>query len=211
MTDAPPVASTEIVPLQPPEPVAPVEDTTATRLVQVDPGTAKELDDKAAAFVQSLGGLDIHSSELPAKFQAIQDLGAQDIKASAAVSNRLLTSPPAPWRRGSSTSPPACPGPWWSCAARWRTSTPRKQGDLFPRRAPRHHPVRRQAARLLRQYQSARATSTRSSTRSTPGRTSCARTTPPSSRRRRTSGTSMRRLRQYVYIGQQLDAALAAA
>ena len=93
MTDAPPVASTEIVPLQPPEPVGAVEEDQAAKLVGVDKETAKELDEKAAAFVQSLGGLDIHSSELPAKFQAIQDLGAQDIKASAAVSNRLLDKP----------------------------------------------------------------------------------------------------------------------
>jgi uncharacterized protein YaaN involved in tellurite resistance len=94
MTDPTTVSdSTEIVPLQPPEPVAAVEEDTAAKLVGIDEQTAKELDGRAAAFVESLGGLDVHDAQLRTKFQAIHDLGAQDIRASAAVSNRLLDKP----------------------------------------------------------------------------------------------------------------------
>jgi len=94
MTDPTAISeSTEIVPLQPPEPVGAVEEDQAAKLVGVDKETAKELDEKAAAYVESLGGLDVHGSELSTKFQAIHDLGAQDIRASAAVSNRLLDKP----------------------------------------------------------------------------------------------------------------------
>jgi uncharacterized protein YaaN involved in tellurite resistance len=94
MTDPTSVSeSTEIQPLQPPEPVAAVEEARATKLVGVDEETARELDGRAAAFVESLEALDVHDVELRTKFQAIHDLGAQDIRASAAVSNRLLDKP----------------------------------------------------------------------------------------------------------------------
>lgn len=94
MTDPTTVSeSTEIQPLQPPEPVAAVEEARATKLVGVDEETARELDGRAAAFVESLEALDVHDVALRTKFQAIHDLGAQDIRASAAVSNRLLDKP----------------------------------------------------------------------------------------------------------------------
>jgi uncharacterized protein YaaN involved in tellurite resistance len=85
--------STEIVPLQPPEPVAAVEADSAAKLVGVDAEVAKQLDERASTFVGSLDGLDLHGGELQTKFQAIRELGAQDIKAAASVSNRLLDKP----------------------------------------------------------------------------------------------------------------------
>src|SRR5213596_1765559 len=89
--DQPP--SKEIVALTPPAAVAPVAADQATQLVAVDPAAAGGLDQKAEQFVNELGGLDTHSTEFQTKLKAIYDLGSQDIRDSAAVSNRLLDKP----------------------------------------------------------------------------------------------------------------------
>jgi uncharacterized protein YaaN involved in tellurite resistance len=93
MTTAPAAASTDLVPLTPPEPVGIVEKERAPELAQLDSQTAAGLDRKATEFVASLDPLDIHSTEFQSKLRAIDDLGARDIRDAAAVSNRLLDKP----------------------------------------------------------------------------------------------------------------------
>jgi uncharacterized protein YaaN involved in tellurite resistance len=83
----------DLVPLTPPAPVAPVEKDKASQIVQLDPGATAGLDQKADQFVNELGALDTHSSEFQTKLKAVYDLGSQDIRDAAAVSNRLLDKP----------------------------------------------------------------------------------------------------------------------
>jgi uncharacterized protein YaaN involved in tellurite resistance len=85
--------STDLVPLTPPAPVAQVDPQQAPDLVKIDPQTASGLDQKADAFASSLVGLDTHSAEYQTKLKAIYDLGSQDIRDAASVSNRLLDKP----------------------------------------------------------------------------------------------------------------------
>src|SRR5262249_42277744 len=86
-------AGTELVPLTPPEPVARVAPEQAPELVKLDPTDAADLDEKARQFVTSLESLDVHSAEFQAKLNAIGDMGSQDIRDAASVSNRLLDKP----------------------------------------------------------------------------------------------------------------------
>src|SRR5215470_8246494 len=88
-----PATSTDLVPLTPPAPVAQVKPEQAPDLVQLDPQTAAGLEQKADQFANELGGLDAHSSEFQTKLKAIYDMGSEDIKDSASVSNRLLDKP----------------------------------------------------------------------------------------------------------------------
>jgi uncharacterized protein YaaN involved in tellurite resistance len=85
--------SKDLVALTPPAAVAPVAAEQATQLVEVDPAAKPALDQKAEKFVGELGGLDTHSTEFQSKLKAIYDLGSQDIRDAAAVSNRLLDKP----------------------------------------------------------------------------------------------------------------------
>src|SRR5215510_14432836 len=85
--------STELVPLTPPGAVAQVTPEQAPELVQLDPETATGLEEKADRFASELTALDTHSSEFQQKLKAIYDMGAQDIKSAASVSNRLLDKP----------------------------------------------------------------------------------------------------------------------
>jgi uncharacterized protein YaaN involved in tellurite resistance len=90
---APPATSTELVPLTPPAPVAAVKPEEAPDLVQLDPQTAAGLEQKADSFASELGALDTHSAEFQTKLKAIYDMGSQDIRDAASVSNRLLDKP----------------------------------------------------------------------------------------------------------------------
>jgi uncharacterized protein YaaN involved in tellurite resistance len=88
-----PAPSKDLVPLTPPDAVAPVATDQATQLVQIDPSAQSGLDQKASQFATELGGLDTHSTDFQTKLKAIYDLGSQDIRDAAAVSNRLLDKP----------------------------------------------------------------------------------------------------------------------
>jgi len=80
--------------LVPPAPVATVTDQQAlAQAQQVDPAAAKQIQATVAGYVDQLVALDEHSPDFDSKVQAIHDLGDADIRASAAVSNRLLQEP----------------------------------------------------------------------------------------------------------------------
>jgi uncharacterized protein YaaN involved in tellurite resistance len=80
--------------LVPPAPVAAVTDQQAlAQAQQVDPAAAKQIQATVAGYVDQLVALDEHSPDFDSKVQAIHDLGDADIRASAAVSNRLLQEP----------------------------------------------------------------------------------------------------------------------
>jgi uncharacterized protein YaaN involved in tellurite resistance len=77
-----------------PEPVAQVTDQQAmTEAQQVDPAAAKQIQATVSSYVDQLVQLDPHSPDFDGKVTAVQTLGDADIRASAAVSNRLLQEP----------------------------------------------------------------------------------------------------------------------
>jgi uncharacterized protein YaaN involved in tellurite resistance len=77
-----------------PQPVAQVTDQQAmTEARQVDPAAAKQIQATVSSYVDQLVQLDPHSPAFDGKVAAVQNLGDADIRASAAVSNRLLQEP----------------------------------------------------------------------------------------------------------------------
>jgi uncharacterized protein YaaN involved in tellurite resistance len=77
-----------------PQPVAQVTDQQAlAQAQQVDPAAAKQIQATVSSYVDQLVKLDPHSPDFDSKVQAIHELGDSDIRASAAVSNRLLQQP----------------------------------------------------------------------------------------------------------------------
>ena len=77
-----------------PQPVAQVSDQQAMAAAQqVDPAAAKQIQATVNSYVDQLIALDPHSPNFDSKVEAIHSLGDADIRASAAVSNRLLQQP----------------------------------------------------------------------------------------------------------------------
>ncbi|MFI0979736.1 toxic anion resistance protein [Streptomyces sp. NPDC021093] len=82
-------AETPLV-LTPPEAVAPVRAEQAAGLVPVDEAVREEMARRAAAYVDSLSGLDARSPEFATRINEITALGGGEIRGAAQQSNRML-------------------------------------------------------------------------------------------------------------------------
>ncbi len=81
--------------LAPPAPVPMVKEEQAVGAVPVDDATKSELAQKAAAFADELASIDARSPEFTKKIDTITSMGDKDLRASAAVSSRMLDRPAA--------------------------------------------------------------------------------------------------------------------
>ena len=94
-----PAAAQELV-LTPPGAVPAVTTQQAAVSTRVDDATAKQIDQAVASFVESLVTLDPHSPDFERKVQSVSQMGNQEIRRSAEVSNRFLDRPAAAMDRG---------------------------------------------------------------------------------------------------------------
>ncbi|MGW7411210.1 toxic anion resistance protein [Streptomyces sp. NPDC054863] len=76
--------------LTPPEAVAPVRAEQAAGLLPVDAAVREEMARRAAAYVDSLAGLDARSPEFATRIGEIAALGGGEIRGAAQQSNRML-------------------------------------------------------------------------------------------------------------------------
>ena len=79
--------------LTPPEPVAPVPHSQAGQMIRLDQSTVEKLDEKVHEFTELVVRSEVHSQPFADRLAAIHNLGTQEIRASAAVSNRMLDRP----------------------------------------------------------------------------------------------------------------------
>ena len=86
--------------LSPPEPLPVVKDEEAAGAVPVDEAKKAELAQRAAAFANELAALDHRAPEFTKKVESITSMGDKDLRASAAVSNRMLDRPAAVVKAG---------------------------------------------------------------------------------------------------------------
>ena len=95
MTEAltPPATLAAPETLTAPQPVAPIQQANATDMVPLEPDVLPKLDAKVAEFVNTVINSPLNSEPFTEKLQAIHNLGTQDIRASAALSNRMLDKP----------------------------------------------------------------------------------------------------------------------
>lgn len=91
--------SQELV-LEPPKAVQAVSTEQAATTIQVDPDTARQIDQAVGGFVDSLAGMDTHSPEFQRKVQSVSQMGNQEIRRSSEVSNRFLERPAASLTKG---------------------------------------------------------------------------------------------------------------
>lgn len=98
-TSASPPASQALV-LEPPAPVPAVTQEQAAQSLEVDPSVAKQIDAAVQSFVDGLAALDPQSPDFQAKVDSVSQLGNQEIRQSAQVSNRFLDRPVAAMESG---------------------------------------------------------------------------------------------------------------
>jgi uncharacterized protein YaaN involved in tellurite resistance len=86
--------------LAPPAPVPVVKEEQAAGAIPIDDAKKTELQQKAAAFANELASIDARSPEFTKKVESITSMGDKDLRASAAVSNRMLARPAAVVKAG---------------------------------------------------------------------------------------------------------------
>lgn len=87
-----PVVTADLT-LSPPEAVPAIRNEQASQLVPIDTQTMTALEQRAAAFVEDLAGIDHRSPEFTQKINAISGMGERESREAAAVSNRMLERP----------------------------------------------------------------------------------------------------------------------
>jgi uncharacterized protein YaaN involved in tellurite resistance len=92
-TAAAPAAAAGGLVLAPPAPVQVVKAEEAAGAIPVDDAKKTELQQKAAAFANELASIDTRSPEFTKKVDSITSMGDKDLRASAAVSSRMLDRP----------------------------------------------------------------------------------------------------------------------
>lgn len=86
--------------LEPPSAVPAVSRDQAAASVQVDESTARQIGEAVDRFVDSLIALDAHSPDFQRKVDSINQLGNQEVRRAAEVSNRFLDRPAVAMERG---------------------------------------------------------------------------------------------------------------
>ena len=141
-TEAPPAASaasaaaaaeteTQTLVLEPPKPVEAVAPTRAADAVPISDADRAKLDAMVASYLEGVTTLDTHSQAFSDKVKDISKLGDDDIRASAAVSNRLLDKPLAAMNSGGVSEASTVSKSLLSLRREVEDLDPSKQGDLF--------------------------------------------------------------------------------
>src|SRR5262245_1005456 len=202
--------TTDLVPLTPPEPVGAVATQQAPDLVQLEPAEAAALEQKASAFVASLDSLDTHSSEFQAKLRAIDDLGGEDIRESASVSNRLLDKPTNAMRSGVFDNASDVSTSLVQLRRTVEDLDPSRQGLFTKRRLFGLIPFGNRVRDYFAKYQSAQSHLNAIIDSLLRGQDELRQDNASIEQEKVNLWQTMENLRKYVYLAQQLDAALAA-
>ena len=112
-------------------PVAVVAPATAVDTVPISAVDRARLDSMVARYLDAVTTLDLHGTEFSDKVKDIGNLGGDDIRASAAVSNRLLDKPLAAMENGGLTESSAVSKSLRSLRHEVEDLDPSKQGDLL--------------------------------------------------------------------------------
>ena len=99
--------------------------------MELDPAQTATLDQMVARFLEAITTLDVHDEAFATKVRDIQKLGDDDIRASAAVSNRLLDKPMAAMANGGVSEASEVSKSLLSLRRTVEDLDPAKQGDLF--------------------------------------------------------------------------------
>jgi uncharacterized protein YaaN involved in tellurite resistance len=202
--------STALV-LTPPAPVAQVPESQAKEAVVLDPATESRLDTLVAGYLDAMASLDVHDPEFEARASEIRKLGDDDATASAQISSRLLSRPVASMERSGLSSSSNVSRSLMQLRRQVDDLDPAHQGDLFSRRKlfgiiPFGDRLRSYFAR----YRSSQSHIDAIIKALENGQGELSKDNADLEQQKVALWTTMDRLRQYIYLGQKLDAGLAA-
>lgn len=199
------------VELAPPAPVTAVPAAQASEMVKLDAATVTRLDGMVEAYLAAITALDVHGGEFAAKVKDIQKLGDEDVKASAGVSNRMLDKPMAAMSNGGLTQASVVSRSLLDLRNTVEELDPGRQGDLLsPRKLLGIIPFGDRLRDYFDKYTSSQGHIDAIIKALFSGQDELVRDNAAIEQEKANLWAVMGRLRQYIYLGQKLDAALVA-
>lgn len=197
--------------LAPPPVVAAVSAEQANEMVKLDAATILRLDGMVEAYLSAITSLDVHGGEFATKVKDIQKLADEDIKASAGVSNRLLDKPMAAMTNGGLAQASVVSRSLLDLRHTVEDLDPGRQGDLLsPRKLLGLIPFGDRLRDYFDKYRSSQTHLDAIIKALFSGQDELVRDNAAIEQEKANLWAVMGRLRQYVYLGQKLDAALEA-
>jgi uncharacterized protein YaaN involved in tellurite resistance len=199
------------VELAPPAPVVAVPAAQASEMVKLDAATVTRLDGMVEAYLTAITSLDVHGGEFATRVKDIQKLGDEDIKASAGVSNRMLDKPMAAMANGGLTQASVVSRSLLDLRNTVEELDPGRQGDLLsPRKLLGIIPFGDRLRDYFDKYSSSQGHIDAIIKALFSGQDELVRDNAAIEQEKANLWATMGRLRQYIYLGQKLDAALVA-
>jgi uncharacterized protein YaaN involved in tellurite resistance len=195
--------------LVPPQPAGLVEEAQATGAVKLDAATLAKLDVMVADFVVAITQLDVRDPRFRQRVADVQDLGAEEIKASAQVSSRLLARPVNTMKKGALASSSTVGSSLLQLRRQIDALDPGHQGDLFgTRKLLGWIPLGDRLQAYLARYQSSQSHINAIVAGLESGQETLVRDNQDLEEEKANLWQSMERLRQYIYLAQKLDSTL---
>jgi uncharacterized protein YaaN involved in tellurite resistance len=202
-------SQTATLTLSAPEAISAVAPQQAEAAVQIDPAEAAKLDAMVSSYVEGVTQLDPHEAAFASRVRDIQKLGDADIKASADVSNRLLQKPLAAATRSGVSEASDISKSLLSLRRTVEDLDPSTQGDLLsPKRLLGLLPFGDQIRDYFGKYQSSQSHLNAIIESLYHGQDELQKDNADIEQEKVNLWAVMGRLRQYIYLGQHLDAAL---
>jgi len=206
-----PSTSTGSLTLTPPAPVAVIAPAQAQEAVTLDAETVKKLDGMISGYLDAVSTLDIHDPRFESRVADIRKMGDDDIKASAQVSSRLLERPVSAMQKGGLSGSSAVSSSLVQLRRQIDDLDPAHQGDLLSQKKLFGFlPFGDRLRDYFGKYQSSQSHLNGIIAALNHGQDSLVRDNTDIEQEKANLWSIMERLRQYIYLTQKLDTALAA-
>jgi len=189
--------------------VSVVAPQQAEAAVQIDAAEAAKLDATVASYVEGVTTLDVHDAAFASRVRDIQKLGDTDMRASAEVSNRLLQKPLAAAAQSGVSDASDISKSLLTLRQTVEDLDPSTQGDLLsPKRLFGILPFGDRIRDYFGKYQSSQSHLNAIIESLYHGQDELQKDNADLEQEKVNLWAVMGRLRQYIYLGQRLDAAL---
>ncbi len=195
--------------LQPPAPAEPVEAEEAERKVPLDEDRQQVLAAQAEQFVASVVDAEPESEAFKGAVQSAHQMGNDDIREAANVSNRLLDKPVKAMDQGALSGDSGVSKSLIELRSTVEELDPSNRGDLFqPKKLLGFIPWGSKIKDYFREYQSAQSHIDAIIQALYEGRDELQRDNASIEEEKRHLWGVMQKLEEYIYLGKQIDSAL---
>jgi uncharacterized protein YaaN involved in tellurite resistance len=197
--------------LAPPQAVVPVPAAKADGLVKLEPATVDRLDVEVSEFVDGVLSSELHSKPFEDRLSAIHNLGNEELRASANVSNRMLERPVRAMEGGLFDDKSSIARSLLDLRVTLEGLDPTRQGDLFSaRKLLGVIPFGSRLRTYFMRYESSQAHINAILNALYEGQDELRKDSAVIEQEKVNLWQLMQQLQQYIYVGKRIDAALEA-